>query len=87
MKKYLLMALLATFVAAPAMANDKDMTPAEKDAKVSAWIKDADTDGNGTISKDEFTADAGKKFDAADSNKDGQLSKEEKMEWKEEKKS
>jgi len=85
MKKFLTLAALAAFIAAPAMAED-NKTPAEKEAHVNEWIKDADTDGNGTVSKAEFTADAGKKFDEADKNSDGQLSKDEKMEWKEEKK-
>lgn len=84
MKKFLMMAALAAFIAAPAMAEDK--SSAEKEAKMNEWFAQADTDGNGTISKDEFTADAGKKFDEADTNDDGQLTKEEKMAWKKDKK-
>ena len=39
--------------------------------------KMADTNGDGVITKDEFTAAAMKHFDMMDTNKDGQVSKAE----------
>lgn len=74
MKKAILMAAVATFIAAPAMAND----PAKLDEKFSKM----DTDGNGSISQSEYTTAKADKFEDADTNGDGMLSKEElKAHW------
>ncbi len=72
------MAALATFVAAPAMAND----PAKFDEKFSKM----DADGNGSISESEFTSAKAEKFEDADTNGDGMISKEElKAAWEKKK--
>ncbi len=88
MKKFLTLAALAAFVAAPAMANEK--SPEEKQAKVDAVFAKADTDSNGQISKAEWTAMSDTKFSEADTNADGNVTKEEKLaamekEWAEKK--
>ncbi|WP_200844705.1 MULTISPECIES: EF-hand domain-containing protein [unclassified Novosphingobium] len=44
-----------------------------------AMARDADTNHDGAISKDEFMAAAMKRFDAADTNHDGKVTKEEKQ--------
>ncbi len=70
MKKAIMMAALASFIAVPAMANDPE--------KKADWkIEKADTNGDGMISKAEHTAMSDKMFTDADTNKDGSLSKEE----------
>ena len=76
----LTLAAAAMLMTVPAMANDK--SPEEVSKKVDEWIAKADKDGNGTISKTEFTDDAATMFDEADTNKDGQLTKEEKLAFK-----
>lgn len=82
MKKAILMAAMAAFVATPALAND----PAKMDAKVDEKFMKMDTDGNGSISEAEFTAAKAEKFGDADTNGDGAISKDElKAAWKEKK--
>lgn len=73
MKKAVLMAALAAFVATPALAND----PAKMDAKIDEKFSKMDTDGNGSISEAEFTSAKAEKFSEADTNGDGMISKEE----------
>jgi hypothetical protein len=80
MKKILMMAALAAFIAAPVMANEK--SPEEMQKKVDEWFAKTDTDANGTVSKAEFTVDAQKMFDEADTDDNDQLSKDEKLAWK-----
>jgi len=81
MKKHILMLAAAfAFITAPALANDK--SPEEVQKHVDEWFAKADTDGNGTISKAEFTADASAMYDEADTNDDGQLTKAEKLAFK-----
>jgi len=63
-RKYLFVGLLAAsgFVATAARANNKD----EK-------FKMMDTDGDGKISRDEFTAGSKKMFDQMDADKNGKV--------------
>ncbi len=83
MKKALMMAVAATMFAMPAMANDKDMTPAEKEAKMEKkadmWFDKIDSNGDGKISKEEHDAFGDSMFTKADANSDGNISKEEMM--------
>lgn len=69
MKKAILMATLATFVAVPALAND----PAKFDEKFTKL----DSNSDGQVSKEEHAAAKEEKFEEADTNNDGNLSKEE----------
>jgi Ca2+-binding EF-hand superfamily protein len=65
----------------PALANEENMTPAEKEAKIEKkadmWFSKIDTDGNGSITKAEHTAFGDKMFDETDTNDDGSISREE----------
>lgn len=80
MKKLMMLAMLGAVVAAPAFAKDK--SPEEMRAKVQSMMKEADTDGNGALSKAEWTAESDAKFMEADANKDGSVSVDEKIEMK-----
>ncbi|MFO1242973.1 MAG: EF-hand domain-containing protein [Rickettsiales bacterium] len=65
--------VLAVFTApAIATANDDNMQ-----AKADYYFKKIDTDGNGTISKQEHEAFGENMFNEADTNKDNQISKAE----------
>jgi Ca2+-binding EF-hand superfamily protein len=79
--KKLLTIVAVSFIsaAAPAFANTNH--DGMKDW-VDRLFKEADTDGNGTISKDEFMAYSEKKFDAMDTNNDGELTKAEVLAFK-----
>lgn len=92
MKKLLMMAVAATVISMPAIADD--MTPEQKEEKLNTKVEkvfsEADTDKNGSISKAEHTAVGDKMFTDADTNSDGSLSKEEvkaekKKHWEEKK--
>ncbi len=69
MKKALMMALLATTISMPALANEK-----HGEDKVSWMISKMDTNKDGVVSKAEHDAFGDEKFAAADTNKDGNLS-------------
>lgn len=57
---------------------DKILERAEKfKGKMKKHMKEIDTNNDGKISKSEFLAHKGKRFDKMDSNNDGYLSKEE----------
>ena len=79
MKKLLpLSALLVTVFATPAFAHDQ--------GDMKGWINhlftEADSDGNGTISKEEYLDFAEKQFDKMDTNQDEELTKAEVMQYK-----
>ncbi len=86
MRKAILMAAVASFIAMPAMAND----PAKWDKKIDEKFMKIDTDKNGMISEAEHESAMATMFDEADTNNDGSVSKEEmkahkmkeKEEWK-----
>lgn len=69
MKKFLMMAAFAALLTAPAFANE-------------AKFKEADTDGNGSLSRAEWVAMAEAKFAKADANGDGQVTMDEKKAFK-----
>ncbi len=73
MKKALMMSIAAlAFVAAPAMANTKDI-----DAKVNEKFSKLDTNKDGMISQTESDAGGEQKFAEADTDHNGNLSKAE----------
>ena len=80
MKKLLILTALSFIGAAtPAFANTShDGTK----GWVDHFFKEADTDGNGTISKDEFMAYSEKKFDKMDTDQNGELTKAEVVAFK-----
>ena len=88
-----LFTLLAAFAAAPALAGEHQ-SPREKDGDAyecphkkrmhgdhQAWFSDADADGDGNISWDEFKANhedmLKQKFEKLDADGDGKVTKEE----------
>ncbi len=72
MKKLMMLsAAILVFSSAPAMAES-----GESDDKAGMFSKH-DTDGDGTISKDEFLNHAEERFSKIDSDGDGAVSKEE----------
>ncbi len=77
MKKALMMALAATCLSMPAMANDAMSRDAKAQAKTDKYFTEADTNKDNTISKSEHEAAANRMFSDADTNGDGSLSKEE----------
>ncbi len=91
MKKAILMAAVASFIAVPAMAND----PAKMDKKIDEKFLKIDTDKNGMISESEHEAASATMFDDADTDNSSSISKEEmkafklkeKEEWKDKDKS
>ena len=84
MKKALMMAIAACVMASPAMA--KDMTPAEKEAKMEKktdmWFSKIDSNSDGMISKEEHTAFGDKMFSDTDKDGNGSISKEEMKDMK-----
>lgn len=76
MKNYLLStALFATLLLAPIQSRaEEHKMPHPHGEKM---FQKMDTNGDGTISQDEWTAHHGSKFAEIDANKDGKLSKEE----------
>ncbi len=76
--------LIAALFLAPALGFAADNTTAPKGERVSHFKK-ADADGNGTLSRAEVEKSMprlAKPFDQIDSNKDGQLSRDEMKAWK-----
>ena len=67
---------LTTCMAVPAFASQSPQDPAAATARRAKALKKVDKDGNGSISRDEWTRKP-KAFDRIDANKDGQLTLEE----------
>ena len=61
---------------APAMAQDKD-APMRKGGHGGGLMAAADTDKDGVVTKDEFNALNGKRFDAMDADHDGKITEAE----------
>lgn len=81
MKKILMSAAALSLLAAPAMANTKDI-----DAKINEKFSKYDTDKNGSLSAAEIESAKDDKFAEADTNNDGAVSKAElKAKWEEKK--
>ena len=76
--------LIAALFLVPALGFAADNTTAPKGERGSHFKK-ADTDGNGTLSRAEVEKSMprlAEKFDQIDTNKDGQLSRDEMKAWK-----
>jgi hypothetical protein len=73
-RKLLLAGAAVMALASPALAQDG---PAGGHGPMGGPMQNADTDGDGMISKAEFMAVHEKRFDEMDTNKDGKLSKDE----------
>jgi hypothetical protein len=76
--------LIAALFLVPALGFAADNPTAPKGERGS-YFKKADADGNGTLSRAEFEKSMprlAEKFDQIDSNKDGQLSRDETKAWK-----
>ena len=76
--------LIAALFLVPALGFAADNTTAPKGERGS-YFKKADADGNGTLSRAEVEKSRprlAEKFDQVDSNKDGQLSRDETKAWK-----
>ncbi|MFN3991082.1 MAG: hypothetical protein ACK4IS_12565 [Erythrobacter sp.] len=58
-------------------AAGEGQSAGQRDAKRANWFARLDSDGDGMISRDEFTAPALKRFDRADANGDGVVTPEE----------
>lgn len=81
MKKLLTLSLLATLASGAAFASNHEgeghKDKGYKGKKIEKMIEKMDTNKDGEISKDEFTAHHEKKFNEMDTNKDGKVSKQE----------
>lgn len=73
MKKAILMAALATVMAAPAMAA----ADAKMEKKADMWFSKIDSNGDGMISKEEHDTFSESMFKEADKDGDGSISKDE----------
>jgi hypothetical protein len=91
MKKLLLFgAAVLALQALPALAEEGGKMKRDGGKMMERIFTEQDADGNGSVSKDEFTSHATKRFEAMDANKDGGVTKEEikahheakKAEWK-----
>jgi opacity protein-like surface antigen len=76
MKKLFAIAAVAMCLSAPAFANDKD-DASKAEWKADYYMKQIDTNSDGSISKEEHTAFGDKMFNDADTDKNGMISKEE----------
>jgi hypothetical protein len=76
MKKLILPALLLAFAAAPAFAAPEE--PARHGGHMMQRLEKADTNGDGAISRAEFTAFRAAQFDKRDTNHDGFLTADDK---------
>ncbi len=76
--------LIAALLLIPAVGFAADGTAPGKGQRAAGWLKKADADRNGTLSRAEF-AEAmpllADKFDRIDANKDGRLSRREYRAW------
>lgn len=78
MKKIMMMAVAASLISAPALANyhEKDWnTKVEK--MVDHHMAEVDTNKDGKVTKAEMTSFSNMHFEKADANKDGALSRDE----------
>ena len=79
MKKILLATALSfPFLATASFANMHD----DHKAWIDTMFKDADSNSDGSLSKEEFTAHSEKKFEKMDANSDDKLTKEEVTDFK-----
>ena len=76
MKKLLAITAVAICLSAPAYANDKNNS-SKAEWKADYYMKQIDTNNDGSISKEEHTAFGEKMFTDADTDKNGMISKEE----------
>jgi hypothetical protein len=91
MNKILMLGAVALVMqAVPALAEEGGPAPKKGGRMMEKIFTEQDANGDGKVSKEEFLAHAGKKFDAMDGDKDGGVTKEEikahyeakKAEWK-----
>lgn len=71
--------LAAGFALAAALAAWAGVAPAFAQSEAEAFLKRMDTDGSGTVSKEEYTAYRDKIFATRDRNKDGKVTHDEMM--------
>jgi opacity protein-like surface antigen len=78
MKTILTAATLAVMaLSTAAFASPPEGRPGGKGPMMDKFFEEADTNGDGVISKDEALANAARRFDEKDTNNDGKLTKEE----------
>jgi Ca2+-binding EF-hand superfamily protein len=86
MKKLMVMTLAAAMLTVPALADDHEGHKGSKGHKGGFMFEKLDTDGDGSVSKEEFLRVHEERFTKMDTNGDGVISKEEieaaKAEWK-----
>lgn len=91
MKKLMMLALIAALAGTPVMAHAEDgaavagkehpkMDPEKREKMKERWqqhLKEVDKNGDGAVDKDEFVAQAEKRFGEMDANSDGKITPEE----------
>jgi Ca2+-binding EF-hand superfamily protein len=77
--------LIAALILIPALGFAADNTAGVRGPRAALYFSKADADGNGTLSRAEVEKSMprlSKQFDQIDTNKDGQLSRDEMKAWK-----
>lgn len=77
LRKLMLSALLLGAISAPAMAQDTPAGPGPDGHPGMDKMLNADTDGDGNLSKAEFLAVQEKRFGEMDTNSDGKVTRDE----------
>ncbi|MGJ3648895.1 EF-hand domain-containing protein [Sphingomonas sp. GlSt437] len=79
MRSWIIAAGLAGAIAtSAAFAAQTDPTPAPQGPRAGGWLAHhGDTNGDGTVSRDEFLANAARHFDELDANHDGKITPDE----------
>lgn len=88
MKKIILVAVSVLSVAGAVFLANAQNGPddAKEGGKMHGFMKGVDANNDGAVSKDEFIADANKKFTEMDSNKDNKVTQDEMQKFQEAKK-